>query len=1007
MPVSLLSEEQRARYGRYAQEPSPEQLARFFHLDDAERELLVGLRGDHNRLGFAIQLCTVRFLGTLLEDVREAPPAVRQHLARQLGVFALAADLDAYAGGERRWDHAAEICRRGGYRSFAAAPQARFALTRWLYALCWTGTDRPSVLFDRATAWLLTRRVLLPGVTALERLVARVRQRVQERLWQRLAGGLDPATRRQLEGLLEVPAGASDSVLERLRAGPTRRSAPELVRALERVEEIRALGIDLGAAGSVPPGRVQVLARFAELAKVTAIARLAPARRLATLATFVHALESTAQDDALDLLDGLLTEIFAAATSAGQQARLRTLKDLDAAALQLGQACGVLLDEGISADEVRAAVFARIERGELAAAMSRVEALARPPEDVYCRELLAAHGRVRRFLPALLRTVRFEATAAGEPVRAACEYLTRVEALGRARAGEAPLDAVGRAWRRHVVGADGTIEPKAYVFCILERVRAALRRRDLFVHPSVRYADARLGLLGGAAWEAARATVCRSLGQPADAATALAAWSARLDAAYRQVAARLPVNTAVRVEPRAGDGKDELVLTALDRLEEPASLVALRAAVQARLPRVDLPEVLLEIAARTGFAERFTHFSEREARAADLTTSLCAVLVAEACNTGIEPLARADVPALRRSRLQWVSQNYVRQETIAPANACLVAAQNRIPLVQLWGGGEVASADGLRFVVPVRTVHAGPNPKYFGPGRGVTYYNLVSDQFSGLHALTVPGTLRDSLSLLGLVLEQPTELAPTEIMTDTGAYTDVIFGLFALLGYRFSPRLADIGGARFWRVDPAADYGPLNGVARHRLNLGLITRHWDDLLRLAGSLQLGLVQANTVMRTLQVAERPTRLAQAVAEVGRLDKTLHALSYLDDEGQRRRILRQLNRGEERHRLARAVFHGKRGELRQRYHQGQEDQLGALGLVVNVLALWNTLYLDAALAALRAAGYPVREEEVARLSPLGCEHINLLGRYAFSVPEQVRRGELRPLRDPANATDTDGV
>src|SRR3982074_3205486 len=91
-------------------------------------------------------------------------------------------------------------------------------------------------------------------------------------------------------------------------------------------------------------------------------------------------------------------------------------------------------------------------------------------------------------------------------------------------------------------------------------------------------------------------------------------------------------------------------------------------------------------------------------------------------------------------------------------DACLVAAQNRIPLVQAWGGGEVASADGLRFVVPVRTLHAGPNPKYFGYEHGVTYYNLMSNQFTGLNAIVVPGTLRDSLFLLALVLEQSTEL---------------------------------------------------------------------------------------------------------------------------------------------------------------------------------------------------------------------------------------------------------
>ena len=126
----------------------------------------------------------------------------------------------------------------------------------------------------------------------------------------------------------------------------------------------------------------------------------------------------------------------------------------------------------------------------------------------------------------------------------------------------------------------------------------------------------------------------------------------------------------------------------------------------------------------------------RTARVEDLATSVCAVLLAEACNTGPGPLVRRDIPALKRDRLAWVDQNYVREDTLIAANATLVAAQSRIALAQAWGGGEVASADGLRFVVPVRTVHAGPNPKYFGTGCGVTWYNLVSDQFTGLNAIT-------------------------------------------------------------------------------------------------------------------------------------------------------------------------------------------------------------------------------------------------------------------------------
>ena len=95
---------------------------------------------------------------------------------------------------------------------------------------------------------------------------------------------------------------------------------------------------------------------------------------------------------------------------------------------------------------------------------------------------------------------------------------------------------------------------------------------------------------------------------------------------------------------------------------------------------------------------------------------------------------------------------------------------------------------------------------------------------------------------------------------------------------------------------------------------------------------------------------------------------------------------------------AIFHGKRGELRQRYREGQEDQLGALGLVVNLVVLWNTIYIDAAVSQLRAEGHVILDEDVARLSPLGSRHINMLGRYAFTIPDIVARGELRPLRDP---------
>ena len=355
-------------------------------------------------------------------------------------------------------------------------------------------------------------------------------------------------------------------------------------------------------------------------------------------------------------------------------------------------------------------------------------------------------------------------------------------------------------------------------------------------------------------------------------------------------------------------------------------------------------------------------------------------------------MIRADQPALSRDRLSWVSQNFIRPETIAAANARVVAAQNALPIAHVWGSGEVASADGIRFVAPGNAIHAGPNPRYFGAGRGITYYNLVSDQFTGLNAVVVPGTLRDSLLLLGLLLDQETDLEPVEIMTDTAAYADTVFGLFWLLGYQFSPRLADIGDARFWRIDRNADYGPLDGLARNRINVELIERNWEDLLRLAGSLKLGRIHAGAIMRVLQVKDRPTTLARALAELGRVVKTLHMLGYLDSEDKRRRILTQLNRQEFRHRLARRVCHGDRGEIRKASPPGagRAARRPRPGSECH-RALERDLHPGGARPA-HPRGMGHQPADIARVSPLAFKHINFLGRYAFDLPQAVAEGAL---------------
>jgi TnpA family transposase len=999
MPVDFLTTEQKNSYGQFNGEPNDVQLARYFHLDEADLAFITQRRGEHNRFGVALQLGCVRFLGTFLIDLSQVPTNTQWFVARQLNITNIGILSDYSQRETTRREHTALIRNQYGYREFVW-PWS-FRLSRLLYSRSWISNERPSLLFDLATGWLVQHKILLPGASTLTRLISQIRDRAENRLWQQLSSLSNSEQQARLDSLLQIPETARTSHFDRFRKGPVNVSGPAFNEAIERYKALQTYGITELDFTGIPPVRFKHIARHAGMISAYKIGRMPETKRTAILVAFVKAYEIIALDEALDVLDLLITNIAGEAKKLGQKKRLRTLKDLDKSALALAKVCALLIDDNLDDESLRPSVFAKFSREKLAQSISTVHELARPYDDNFHEEMVEQYGRVRRFLPKLLRDIEFSAAPAGDKTLEVHQYLAQLLDSKKQILDDAPVDIVSNPWKRLVLDKDGRVTKRGYTLCFLDKLQDSLRRRDIYVENSDRWGDPRAKLLQGQEWQSNRIQVCRSLRHPLNAKEAIDALVRQLDTTYHQVAASFDDNGSVYID--ISGKRPALTITNIDRLDNPPSLQGLSKQVEALLPAIDLTELLLEINAHTGFADEFTHISESNARANDLTVSICAVLLSEACNIGLEPLIKSHIPALIRHRLSWVKQNYLRAETLVKANAKLVDFQSTLALAKHWGGGEVASADGMRFITPVRTVNSGANRKYFGSSRGITWYNFISDQFSGFHGIVIPGTLRDSIFVLEGLLEQQTGLNPTEIMTDTAGASDMVFGLFWLLGYQFSPRLADAGESVFWRVDKEADYGVLNELARSCVNPQKIELHWDDMMRIAGSLKLGKVQASELIRSLLKSDRPSSLAQAIIEAGRINKTLYLLNYIDDEDYRRRILTQLNRGESRHAVARAICHGQRGEIRKRYREGQEDQLGSLGLVTNAVVLWNTMYMQAALEHIERQGETLKDEDIARLSPLSHKHVNMLGHYSFTLTEQVLNGELRPLKQPSDQED----
>ncbi|KAB8334823.1 Tn3 family transposase [Scytonema tolypothrichoides VB-61278] len=168
------------------------------------------------------------------------------------------------------------------------------------------------------------------------------------------------------------------------------------------------------------------------------------------------------------------------------------------------------------------------------------------------------------------------------PILEALNFLRSVEGLTRPNMSAAPLKVVTKAWARLAMSAEGVIDRKAYTFCILQCLRSALRRRDVFVVKSQRYCDPRGKLLSNEAWTAQRAAICRTLDLEPTFDKTHKILKSQLDETYHRTAANFKDNAAVRIEIK--DGKEHLVLTGLDKLIDPPSLITLKRQVAAMLP---------------------------------------------------------------------------------------------------------------------------------------------------------------------------------------------------------------------------------------------------------------------------------------------------------------------------------------------------------------------------------------------------------------------------------------
>ncbi|MEW6752837.1 MAG: Tn3 family transposase [Candidatus Latescibacterota bacterium] len=956
-------------------DPTDEDLARNWTLSERDRKEALRCRGEAQRRRFALQLRVLAIYGRFLHPQDAVPVRTLNHLAFQLGLAPVIVP-DPPPAEDTEQEHLQRIRQHLGYRVFDATAQED--LERWIDGLAREGR-LPREIFQLAEHELAVRRkVVLPAPSTLERMVASACARGREGILGQVETALSPTMRSQLDGLLEAAEGRRSRFF-RFKGQPPEARPEVILDFIEQWRELKVLGVSEIDVGFLSPKMVAHLADLADHYDRHMLERFAPAKRHALMACYLVERFRWLLDQLVDLnaqyLAGMSRRSLNAISTRRRRQfpahRVRRSTDTMREALQL------VVDRFAHEDVLlRSDFYSRVSDDTAREALVMYEQYWRLEERGYVDGLLSRHSYLRRYLGEFLQ-LPFEASTGSEPLREAIE-IARSLPPGKHLPADTSDRVVPPRLRAHVRREDGTLDRRLWEVGLAMTIKESLKAGDLYLPSSKRHVSFANMIYSDDRWAQERPRAYEELSLPTEPKAALDGLRAEFEGVARQVEQGLATN------PFVGVGEEGLRLHRgqEDRYDPPRSVRNLRRAIEEYLPEVRIEDLLWKVESECGFLKEFTPPGDRDSRVENLPVALMAAIVAQGTNLGVAGMAKSN-QEVSADTLQHVVKWYVREDAIRAANASIVDYINRLPLASVWGDGAFSSSDGQRFAIRGSSLLGSFYPRYFGYyERGITVLTHTSNQFSVFATQAISCSEREAMYVLEGLLENDTVLRHRDHTTDTHGFTEQLFGLCFLLGFSFMPRLADLADQQLYKLDRATTYGSLEPVFRGTLDLDLAEEQWDELVRVVASMKHRTAKTQDVMQRLINASPADRLAKALTALGRAVKTIFGLRYISDEGLRRRIQLQLNRGEARHHLAKHLFWSHRGEFSRGDLQEVMCKASCLSLLSNAVIAWNIQAMDQILSEMKREGRLVSEEDLAHVWPLAWKHVSPNGMFRFT-------------------------
>jgi len=960
-------------------------LIRLYTLSELDISLISQYsRGIENRLGFAVQLCYMRYPGIILPVGQRPDFLLLKIVCTQLAIEP--GEWDNYSErAETRREHLLAIQSAFGFRTFSMnyykSAVQKLETTAWQ-------TDKGIVLIKELIENFRDQKILLPSINVIERICAEAITRSERRIYTSLTESLSEEQKGQLDALLFMYGNSKTSTLMWLRQSPAAYNSRNMLEHIERLNTIKELKLPANLEKTVHQNRLLKLSREGGQMTAQHLNDLEITRRHATLLATVLETKATLIDEIVDIHDRIIGSLFNRAKHTHQQDFQRSGKAINDKVRLYWRIGNALVEAKETGEDPFSAIESIITWNEFTLSITEAERLSKSESFDYLHLVSNNYTQIRRYTPALLEALQLNAAPAAKDILQAVDVLKKLNSNNNHIIPKnAPTSFIRKRWESLVLKEDG-IDRRYYELCVFSELKNALRSGDIWVQGSRQFKDFEEYLL-----PAEKYTELKLVDKiPLSVETGLELYLDERISLLNQLLEKVNRLAENNELPDVSISNDGLKISPLTN-SVPKEVDDLMQRAYNLLPRIKITDLLIEVNSWTEFSNHFTHIKSGEGVSNKML--LLTVILSDAINLGLTKMAES-CPGTTYAKLSWLQAWHIRDDTYSAALSELVNAQLNLPFAAHWGDSTTSSSDGQQFKVGGHGRDAGNiNPK-FGSDPGIQFYTHISDQYTPFHTKVINVGVRDATYVLDGLLYHESDLRIEEHYTDTSGFTDHVFALMHLLGFRFAPRIRDMQDKKLYIPGSSTAYPALNTLIGGKINLNHIRSNWDEILRLATSIQQGIVTASLIVRKIGSYPRQNGLAIALRELGKIERTIFMLNWFMDPVLRRRVTAGLNKGEARNALARAVCFNRLGEMRDRSYEHQRHRASGLTLVTAAIVLWNTVYLDKAISAMKEHGIQVDDNLLQYLSPLGWEHINLTGDYVWQQNKQPKKGKFRPLR-----------